>query len=287
MSIVHVTWCATFAVGMVSGCKPGTRATPTPAPVVPSPATQEAAAISALAAPTAPKAAPAEDAKVAAKPRTAEPPPPPEGMVYVPGGTVHIGEPQNEDVQVSPFFIDRTEVTVEAYLKCIKARDCEQPYPQPGCNSTAKKPRLNHPMNCLNKERAERYCAKQGKRLPSEAEWQAAAGGTDGRIFPWGNDAPGEQLCWQKNSKAPNGTCPVGSFPQGASPFGALDMAGNVEEWTSTEHAESRGAFRMKGGSFLVDDMNPDASNESIGERIASGETRYDPATGVRCAKDL
>jgi hypothetical protein len=52
-------------------------------------------------------------------------------------------------------------------------------------------------------------------------------------------------------------------------------MAGNVEEWTSTKHPESRGAFRMKGGSFLVDDMNPDASNESIGERIASGETRY------------
>jgi formylglycine-generating enzyme required for sulfatase activity len=283
MASVHIAWCATFVVVMVSGCKPSTRATPTPAPAVQSPAAQNAAAPPAQDAPT-------DDAKVAPKPRTAEPPPPPpEGMVYVPGGTVHIGEPQNEDVKVSPFFIDRTEVTVEAYLKCVKARGCDPPYPQPGCNGTAKKPRLKHPMNCINKKEAEQYCTKQGKRLPSEAEWQAAAGGTDGRIFPWGNDAAGEQLCWQKSSKAPDdGTCPVGSYPQGASPFGALDMAGNVEEWTSTVESESTPvSFRIKGGSFLVDDMEPEASNERIGERSSSGWSRYDPAAGVRCAKDL
>jgi formylglycine-generating enzyme required for sulfatase activity len=209
-------------------------------------------------------------------------------MVYVPGGTVHIGEPQNEEVKVSPFFIDRTEVTVEAYLKCVKARGCEPPYPQPGCNGTAKRPRSKHPMNCINQREAERYCTKQGKRLPSESEWQAAAGGTDGRIFPWGNDAAGEQLCWQNSSKAPNGTCPVGSYPQGASPHGALDMAGNVEEWTSTVESESTPvSFRIKGGSFRVDDMDPEASNESINERSSSGWSRYDPAAGVRCAKDL
>jgi formylglycine-generating enzyme required for sulfatase activity len=294
MSIVHITWLATFAVVMVSGCKPSTRATPTPAPAaVQPPAPQEAAASPAQATPTAPKAVPTEDAKVVPKLRTAEPPPPPpEGMVYVPSGTVHIGRIEErvaKAVQVSPFFIDRTEVTVEAYLKCVKAQNCELPYPQPGCNGTAKKPRSKHPMNCINKERAERYCTKQGKRLPSEAEWQAAAGGADGRMYPWGNDAAGEQLCWQKSSKAPNGTCPVGSYPQGASPYGALDMAGNVEEWTSTENPESTPvSFRIKGGSYEVDEMDPEATtNVRIGERFSSGPTSWGPTEGFRCAKDL
>jgi formylglycine-generating enzyme len=292
MSIAHVTWVAAFALGVVFGCKASTRATPTPAPIEQRHASEEAAARAAQAAPAVPKAAPTEDVKAAPQPSTAEPPPPPEGMVYVPGGTVHIGAPAEsvvKDVKVAPFFIDRTEVTVEAYLKCVKARDCEPPYPQPGCNGTAKKPRLKHPMNCISKEEAERYCTKQGKRLPSEAEWQAAAGGTDARIFPWGNDAPAEQLCWRKSSKAPDdGTCPVGSFPEGASPFGALDMAGNVEEWTSTVDPDSSmGAFRIKGGSYEVDEMDPEASNESIGERGSSGATSSGPTEGVRCAKDL
>jgi sulfatase modifying factor 1 len=292
MSSVHVAWSATFVVVMVSGCKASTRATPTPAPAVQSPATQEAAASPARPAPTAPKAAPTEDAKVAPKPRTAEPPPPPpEGMVSVPGGTVHVGtgeERVTNAVQVSSFFIDRTEVTVEAYLKCVKARDCEPPYPQPGCNATAKKPRSKHPINCISKREAERYCAQQDKRLPSEAEWQAAAGGTDGRMYPWGNDAPREQLCWQRSSKAPNGTCAVGSFPQGASPFGALDMAGNVAEWTSTvDPGSSMGGFRIKGGSYEVDEMDPEGSNVAIGEKTSMTDINSEVTVGVRCAKDL
>lgn len=157
MSIVHITWFATFAVVMVSGCKSSTRATPIPAPTVQSLATREAAASPAQTAQT-------DDAKVAPKARTAEPPPAPEGLVYVPGGTVHIGNLEGsvaKTVQVSPFFIDRTEVTVEAYLKCVEARDCKRPYPGPGCNGTAKRPRLKHPMNCIGKEEAERYCTKQ------------------------------------------------------------------------------------------------------------------------------
>lgn len=289
MSIAHVTWSAAFAVGMVSGCKPSTRATPTPAAA----ATHEAAASPAQVASTTPKPAPTDDAKAAPKTRTAGPPPtPPEGMVYVPGGTVKVGtneENVTQAVQVSPFFIDRTEVTVEAYLKCVKARDCEPPYPQPGCNGTAKKPRLKHPMNCINKDEAERYCTKQGKRLPSEAEWQAAAGGTDGRIYPWGGDPAGGQLCWQKSSKAADGTCPVGSYPQGASPFGALDMAGNVEEWTSTvDPGSSMGGFRIKGGSYQVDDMVPEALQQvRIDEKSSLTGINSDLTVGARCAKDL
>lgn len=293
MSIVHIARFAAFALAMVSGCKPTTRATPTLAPAVPSPATQKSAASAAEAAPAAPTPDPTDDAKAATKPKTTEPPPTtPEGMVYVPGGTVHVGTSEENvtvAVQVSPFFIDRTEVTVEAYLKCVNSRECEPPYPKPGCNGTAKKPRIKHPMNCIDKEEAERFCTKQGKRLPSEAEWQAAAGGTDGRLYPWGNDPAGEQVCWQNNSKAPNGTCPVGSFPQGASPFGALDMAGNVEEWTSTvEPGSSMGGFRIKGGSYQVDDMVPEGSQQAhVDESNSLTGINSDVSVGVRCARDL
>jgi formylglycine-generating enzyme len=295
MSIAHITRFATLVAVMVSGCKASTRETPTTAPAAQSPAAQQAVASPAQAAPTAPRVASTDDAKVAHKPRTAEPPPPPpEGMVYVPGGTVHIGtteESVTKAVQVSPFFIDRTEVTVEAFLKCIKARECKRPYHQPGCNGTAKKPRLKHPMNCIDKREAERYCTKQGKRLPSEAEWQAAAGGTDGRIFPWGNDAAGEQLCWQARTGGREETCPVGAFPQGASPCGALDMAGNVAEWTSTVAPESSmGGFRIKGGSYEVDDMElavPDALHVRIDQWTSSTEVNSHLTVGVRCAKDL
>jgi formylglycine-generating enzyme required for sulfatase activity len=288
MSIVHITWLATFVAGVVSGCKPDTRATPIPAPAAQPPAIQEAAA-------SAPPAAPSEVAKVAPEPPAPEPLPPPEGMVYVPGGTVSIGPHASDTppqrVQVSPFFIDRTEVTVAAYLKCAKARHCKLPPYQPGCNSTRKKPRLQHPMNCISKRNAERYCTTQGKRLPTTAEWQAAAGGTDGRSYPWGNEAAGEQLCWQRRTNGLEETCPVGSFPQGASPVGALDMAGNVAEWTSTVDPDSgMGGFFIRGGSYWVDQLSlPDNSDLDIrvDESSSSSDISWDPFVGVRCAKDL
>jgi formylglycine-generating enzyme required for sulfatase activity len=175
-------------------------------------------------------------------------------------GTFDMGPPQSvtlgkapQRTQVSPFFFDRTEVTVEAYLACVRAKGCTASKPGEACNATAKKPRLQHPMNCITKGQAEQYCAAQGKRLPSEAEWEFAARGTDGRNYPWGNEVAGEQLCWQgRAGGSSKKTCPVGSFPEGASPFGALDMAGNVAEWTSTEETETAapGAFRARGGGY-------------------------------------
>jgi formylglycine-generating enzyme required for sulfatase activity len=287
MSILHITLLATFVAGVVSGCKPAaTGATPTPAPAAQPPTIPEAAA-------SPPPAATSVGAKVALEPPAPEPPPPPEGMVYVPGGTVYIvpRDTPRQRVQVSPFFIDRTEVTVAAYLKCTKARDCKVPYHQPGCNGTGKKPRLQHPMNCISKLNAERYCRAQGKRLPTTAEWQAAAGGTDGRRYPWGNEAAGEQLCWQRRSNGLEDTCPVGSFPQGASPFGALDMAGNVAEWTSTvDPDDGMGGFFIRGGSYWVDALSsPDSLDSDIRLDASSSMTDFsdDPFVGARCAKDL
>jgi formylglycine-generating enzyme required for sulfatase activity len=221
-------------------------------------------------------------------------------MVYVPGGTFDMGPPQSVTMgkaphrtQVAPFFLDRTEVTVAAYLACVRARGCAASEHQPGCNATAKKPRLQHPMNCITKVQAERYCAAQGKRLPSEAEWEFAARGTDGRNYPWGNEAAGEQLCWQGRAGGiSKNTCPVGSFPDGASPFGALDMAGNVAEWTSTEvtGTAAPGAFHTRGGGYWLEPIDL-ASPEWSSIRADQSEPFSDDdaisTLGVRCAKNL
>jgi formylglycine-generating enzyme len=291
-SIARIILFAAFLAGMVSGCKQSSQAIQLPAPS-PQPSTTKEAT-----------AAPGETAN---EPPGPQPPQSPEGMVYVPGGTFDMGPPQSvtmgkapQRVQVSPFFLDRTEVTVAAYLACVRAKGCTASKPGEGCNATAKKPRLQHPMNCITKRQAEQYCAAQGKRLPSAAEWEFAARGTDGRIYPWGDAAAVEQLCWQgkifgvgsgRAGGVAENTCPVGSFPDGASPFGALDMAGNVAEWTTTEETESAGpgGFRARGGSYWLEAIDLSAPEE-LHIRADQWETvaSYDalPTLVVRCAKN-
>jgi len=288
MTIARISLSAAFVAGLLSGCKQSSQTTQL-ASLPASPAPQPAATKSATAAPG--QAAPA--------PPPTQPPQPPEGMVYLSGGTFDMGPPESvtegkppQRVQVSPFFLDRTEVTVAAYLACARAKGCTASKPGEGCNATAKKPRLQHPMNCITKGQAEQYCAAQGKRLPSSAEWEFAARGTDGRDYPWGNDAAGEQLCWQHRTGGLNeNTCPVGAFPGGASPFGALDMAGNVAEWTSTEvtGAVLPGAFSTRGGSYVFDPLDraePETTKIRADQSEPFGNSNAIPTLGVRCAKN-
>lgn len=195
-------------------------------------------------------------------------------MVQLPTGTFRMGSrdgyaderPDHVESQ-NMFWLDVHEVTVGEYDKCVAAGECrrQKTIRQPDaehkfdrfCNY-GRKSREQHPMNCVDWYQARAYCRWVGKRLPTESEWEYAARGTDGRKYPWGNEAPSENLLnacgrecvilgaqvgkrWGSMYAADDGwdaTSPVGSFPHDKSPFGVLDLAGNVAEWTDTEYAK-------------------------------------------------
>ncbi|MFN0112954.1 MAG: SUMF1/EgtB/PvdO family nonheme iron enzyme [Blastocatellia bacterium] len=163
---------------------------------------------------------------------------PKEGMVYVPGGQFEMGLVKGDEYEtpahtetVKPFFMDRTEVTNEQYLAFVTATKNRAPshwndgkFPTDG----AKLPVVN-----VSWDDVEAYAKWIGKRLPTEAEWEFAARGSDGRIYPWGNVWVAANA--NANHIANGAISKVGSFPAGASPFGALDMCGNVWEWTASD----------------------------------------------------
>lgn len=161
----------------------------------------------------------------------------PSGTALIPAGTFMMGDSNTLSreaqpphmVTLSAFCMDLTEVTVAAYRSCT-AMGCTAPPRGPYYN-WGMSGRDNHPINGVNWHQARAYCQSIGGDLPTEAQWEYAARGTDGRTYPWGSDAPSSQLCWGR-WPTPASTCAVQSFPSGNSPFGLFDMAGNVWEWT-------------------------------------------------------
>jgi formylglycine-generating enzyme required for sulfatase activity len=215
-------------------------------------------------------------------------------MVMVPAGDFWMGcneqvdkECDNDEqpgrlVWVETFLIDRTEVTMAQYRQCVDAGACassglsmprrasgSEEYPEWAwaCN-WAKAGRENHPINCVTWHQAHAFCRWAGKRLPTEAEWEKAARGTDGRKYPWGNrnfgatgqvaniadrTAKHQRGNWTVAARYDDGfygTAPVGSFPLGASPYGALDMSGNVWEWTADWYDSEHKYRLLRGGSW-------------------------------------
>ncbi len=163
----------------------------------------------------------------------------PPGMRLVPAGTTVMGQDDKGElderpahaVTLSAFWLDETEVTNEAYGACVAARACHPPDPKSaranklGDDKQFRRPR--QPVSSISHDDARAYCAHVGKRLPTEAEWERAARGDDGRTYPWGEEFP-------TRARAVFGeatTADVGSRPSGAGPFGHLDLAGNVWEW--------------------------------------------------------
>jgi formylglycine-generating enzyme required for sulfatase activity len=140
-------------------------------------------------------------------------------------------------VSVPAYQIDRFETTVAAYSACVEAGGCEAPgFDSRYCN-WGKPGREQHPMNCLDWDHARAFCAWDGGRLCTEAEWERAARGTDGRKWPWGDAEPTcERAVMMDEDGVTYGcgtdsTMPVGSRPAGASAEGVQDLAGNVWEW--------------------------------------------------------
>lgn len=222
-------------------------------------------------------------------------------MVFVPGGSFQMGSNDGDGdekpvhtVQLSPYYLDKTEVTVAAYKKCVEAGRCGAANTDGACN-WGQSGKDNHPINCVDWNQANTYCKWTEKRLPTEAEWEYAARGSDGRKYPWGDEAPGSQLCW--NRRKSEGTCEVGSYPNDASPFGVLDMAGNVYEWTSDwYHGYFYGSSQNssnptgptdgiahvnRGGSWLID--TPSRFRATY--RFSGGSSIWYDYLGFRCAR--
>lgn len=200
-------------------------------------------------------------------------------------------------VDLDGYWIDKTEVSNTQYTKCIEAGYCTEV----GCPELLIE--AEHPVVCITWDQAEAYCEWAGGRLPTEAEWEYAARGADGLRFPWGDDFDGRRLNYcdsncelgKKDETVDDGyveTAPVGNYPEGASWTGALDMAGNVWEWTADyygPYSEERqvnpsgpstgGRRVVRGGSWHT---TPDHVRSAL--RTYSGPNQEIDHVGFRCA---
>jgi formylglycine-generating enzyme required for sulfatase activity len=261
-------------------------------------------------------------------------------MIKIPGGKFYMGaadrdalpfeKPQHQ-VRLTPYCIDELEITTEQYKACSDVGACPpnaDTNDWPGiseqdralydmlCNRHDPAKRARHPINCVDWEMATKFCANAGGRLPTEAEWEFAARGTDGRKYPWGNDPPSAELLnacgaecvdWCKknhvdlvamypqNDKFPT-TADVGSFPKGKSFYGLQDVVGNVWEWVAdywapyepAEVTDPKGPTEgtdhvLRGGSWNGSD--PAWVRPTFRYHAASKTRGY--AYGFRCARSL
>lgn len=154
-------------------------------------------------------------------------------FVHVPAGEFRMGSEADEDsqpvhpVRLAGFWIGRFEVTHAQYDRFMTATG----RPAPSHWTSPRFSKAEQPVVGVTYDDAAAFCAWAGGRLPTEAEWEYAARGTDGRLYPWGHEAPDRRRAVFHLDIGFDATMPVGSAPEGASPFGALDMAGNVFEW--------------------------------------------------------
>jgi serine/threonine-protein kinase len=161
-----------------------------------------------------------------------------DGMVRIPAGSFIMGYdkrhpdegPLHTEAIVHAFWIDQYEITNHAYARFVEATGHQPPDHWRGASFAAGNERL--PVSYVTWHDADAYCRWAGKRLPTEAEWEKAARGTDGRLFPWGDTFDAQKA---NSPQAGLGRLmPVGSFPRGKSPYGLFDVAGNVWEWTDS-----------------------------------------------------
>jgi formylglycine-generating enzyme len=289
------------------------------------------------AAPAAPAPRPGEAERARVEPALTEPATasrPKAAFPTCPEGAALLGQAPAEAVTprqtLAPFCMARAEVTVAEYERCREhgvcsaiARDGDSPEArlspalrqhaqqvyESQCNA-GQVGRERHPINCVSHRQASAYCAAAGGRLPSEAEWDLAARGSEGRRFPWGDAPPGpsrlnacglECKGWYSAAELDSvfdgvmyegddgftGTAPVASFPAGASRDGIYDLLGNVAEWTDTSvnfgqaqpEAPSAGTYVVRGGSFS---SGADAESAPA-QRLYLGAEAHGRGIGFRC----
>jgi len=162
-----------------------------------------------------------------------------ESMAVVPAGEFTMGsstgdadEQPAHQVYVDAFSMDKYEVTVRQYAAFLQATGIDPPSDWKMMNQPGHQKR---PVANVDWADAAAYCKWAGKRLPTEAEWEKAARGTDGRLYPWGNDPPTPRHANYGKTGLHNygALAPVGTLEDGNSPYGIYDMAGNVWEWVS------------------------------------------------------
>lgn len=164
-------------------------------------------------------------------------------MIFIPAGgfemgslegnpCAHLDELPQHTVYLDAYWIDQGEVTNAQYRKCVEAGWCALPICDYGDSTFLAGTMEDHPVGCVNWHEASIYCEWIGGQLPTEAQWEKAARGTDAREYPWGAEFDA-QLC-NSSESAINGSTPVGRYsPAGDSPYGVADVSGNLWEWVS------------------------------------------------------
>ncbi|MBL8769537.1 MAG: SUMF1/EgtB/PvdO family nonheme iron enzyme [Planctomycetes bacterium] len=230
----------------------------------------------------------------------------PPGMIEVKGGAYEIGphsgwpkaglEKRSRRLSVKTFYLDRTEVTNAQYDAFWKALPDERKLAhlprfwvkQEDGSYTFPEGKGDHPVVGVNFNDARAYAAWAGKRLPTEDEWEVAARGPKGLLYPWGNDYDVGRA--NDRSAGLNDTAPIGSYPAGNSPFGCADMAGNVDEWTASnadgdtiqdDVASNLVQVVVRGGNYLSNSEVLAPTYRLLAPGLSTRRTQL----GFRCAQ--
>ena len=223
-------------------------------------------------------------------------------------GTEHNDMPEHT-VYLDGYWIDKTPITIAMYKKCVDANKCTKPFTNGGGDILTARFLLqynisdfnNYPVVGITWRQATDYCSWARRRLPTEAEWEKAARGTDGRTYPWGESEPASNLLNANNTSDDGYSAwsPVGEYLDGASPYRVLDMAGNVQQWTADWYDAdyySNSPLRnptgpqtvllsqrvLRGGSYF--DIYSDPEKYSNFTRNGLAPDLNSPTIGFRCA---
>lgn len=207
-------------------------------------------------------------------------------LLYVPAGEFLMGNDEVSTasplrtVYLDAFWIDQNEVTNAMYQKCVETGICTPPH-KTTCGNRYEyygtEIFANYPVMNVDREQAQTYCAWVGRSLPTEAQWEKAARGTDGRTYPWGEILTKDYANYGNGSRGPT---PVRSYNSGKSPYGAFDMAGNVWEWVADTYAPYT-------ENALVNPLGLDEGTIGINRGGAYGNVPHNIVTYFRGRIDL